>query len=69
MSQAPDRKGKLGKLGKFHRVQSSGRSTKPGSILMRNSVSGKVTVSLSKSSYDAAKDAANRVMNKKKQPA
>lgn len=60
---------KTGKLGKFHRVQTSSRDAKTGAFVTRNSSSGKVTVTLSREAYRSAKSAASRAMNKKKQPA
>lgn len=59
---------KAAKFGTFHRVQTSDRAAKSGSYVVRNSNSGKVTVSLSKEIYSSAKSAASRAMNKK-QPA
>lgn len=56
------------KFGTFHRVQTSDRASKSGSYVVRNSNSGKLTVSISKEVYSSAKSAASRAMNKK-QPA
>ena len=57
---------KTDKLGKFHRVQTSARSAKGGAFVTRNSASGKITVTLSRDSYDAAKSAASQIMKKNK---
>jgi len=57
------------KLGKFHRVQTSSGRVRTGTFITKNSGSGKITVTLSRDSYNSAKNAANRVMNQKKQSA
>jgi len=64
-----DFKVKTGKLGKFHRVQTSSNASKTKAFVVRNAGSGKVTVTLSRDAYKAAKTAASRAMNKQKQPA
>ncbi|WP_146746346.1 hypothetical protein [Rhodovulum viride] len=57
------------KVGKFFRVQTTGRDGKTGAFVMRHSPAGSEVVTLKRDAYVAAKKAAAKALKARKQSA